>query len=198
MVWTELDVNGNWVGNTAGTQGECVQESEAQHRRSIYTNPPSGGTGGGGGGGGGTDHPSGPATYNFGPVPQFSYADFQGPTLADAQNEPGYAFARDQGLGALQASQAAKGILRTGGSLKDLIGFGNKFAEQNYGNVYDRAARTYNMNFQTAQAKYAPNLLGWQTKTAFGSNAAQRAWEQAWQNYYFNNVSANDAFQKGL
>lgn len=90
--------------------------------------------------------------------PAFSYASytapepyqpFVGPTLEQAQSEPGYAFARDEGQRALENSASAKGIVRTGGTLKDFIGWGNRFAEQNFGNVYNRTANTYATNRDT-------------------------------------------------
>jgi hypothetical protein len=84
-----------------------------------------------------------PAPFSY---DAFSYQPFKAPTLEDAQKEPGYAFARDEGLKGVEASAAARGMLRTGGSLKDLFSWGNKFAEQNYGNVYNRAADTYDRN----------------------------------------------------
>jgi hypothetical protein len=80
----------------------------------------------------------------------FTYDPFKAPTAEDAANEPGYAFALDQGEKALQNSAAAKGTLRTGGTLKDILGFGQKFAAQNYQGAYDRSANTYQMNRNNA------------------------------------------------
>lgn len=128
--------------------------------------------GGGGGGGGGAAAAGGPPysgnwpSYGYGAFDvgdpftfkDFAYDPFTGPTLEQAQNEPGYAFARDEGLGALQTSQAAKGIVRTGGSLKDLIGWGNKFATQNYGNVWNRQAQAYGINRDNAFGNWKGNL----------------------------------------
>lgn len=94
---------------------------------------------------------------DFAAPPAFSYAPFAAPSLADAQNEPGYAFARDEGQRALETAAAARGIARTGGTLKDLIGWGNRFAEQNYGNVFNRSAQTYGMNRENALGNYLTN-----------------------------------------
>ncbi len=91
-----------------------------------------------------------------GPAP-FSYDAFAAPTLEQAQNEPGYEFARKEGQRALENSAAGRGVLRTGGTLKDLIGWGNRFAEQNYGNVYNRAANTYTTNRNNAAENYKTN-----------------------------------------
>jgi hypothetical protein len=99
---------------------------------------------------------------NFAPPPAFSYADFKydafkAPSLDDAKNEPGYAFSAEQGRKALENSAAARGVLRTGGTLKDLFQWGNKFAEQNYGNVYNRAADSYDRNRGNAFGQWAAN-----------------------------------------
>lgn len=87
----------------------------------------------------------------------FDYGAFTAPTLQDAQNEPGYDFAKEEGLKALQNHAAAKGILRSGGSLKDFLGWGNRLAEQNFGNVYNRAANTYTLNRNNAADVWGRN-----------------------------------------
>lgn len=93
-----------------------------------------------------------PAPFSYG---EFAYDSFTPPSLEDAQNEPGYAFARDEGQRALLNSRLA--TRRTGGTLKDLIGWGNKFAEQNYGNVYNRTANTYGINRGNAFENFQTN-----------------------------------------
>lgn len=174
------------------------------------------------GGGGGWPTYGGPTRYNYnpGPVPQFTApADFvspgafeapqfNAPTLASAQNEPGYAFARDEGLGALQASAAAKGHLRTGGTLKDITAWANRFGEQNYGNVYNRALGTfdrlyqgsveaykskyqgaldeYDRKYRASLAEYAPLLTEWSTNAAGQQHAADLEWQLAWNQYLAN------------
>jgi hypothetical protein len=162
----------------------------------------------------GPSSPRGPATYKFAPVPEFNAPgftwneSFQAPSAQDALNDPGYQFRAAEGQKALQQSQAAKGILRTGGSLKDLLGWGQNFASQEYGNVFDRYARGYDTRFNTAKDKYqfqytgakdtyAPKLFEWQTKSAFGSNAAQEAWRRQWDDYWRSTLSASDIFSSG-
>lgn len=120
------------------------------------------------GGGGGISAPAAP-TFNwptFTPPayespgvfkprnPTFSFADFAAPSMQDAENEPGYAFSRDQGREALETSAAARGLLRSGGTLKDILEYGNKFAEQNYGNVFNRAQSIWGNNRQNALDKF--------------------------------------------
>jgi hypothetical protein len=94
-------------------------------------------------------------TWNA-PAP-FAYDPFAPPTLEQARNEPGFAFAMEQGSKALENSAAAKGVLRTGGTMKELIGFGQKLGEQNYGNVYNRMQGTYGVNRNNAADIYTKN-----------------------------------------
>lgn len=90
------------------------------------------------------------------PAP-FSFKDFTAPTLDEARNEPGFAFALEQGQKALENSAAGRGVLRTGGTLKDILGFGQKLGEQNYGNVFNRSKSIYDTNRSNAADTYATN-----------------------------------------
>jgi len=90
------------------------------------------------------------------PAP-FSYKDFVAPTLAEAQNAPGYQFGASEGEKALGGSQAAAGVYRTGGALKDLYAWANKFATQNYGNVFNQDSQVYSTNRSNAAQNYATN-----------------------------------------
>ncbi len=151
------------------TPGSRARETGGGDAR-VAPPGPTGPTGGGGGTGP-TFPPSNTGSFSwpgitlpppfhtgpYAPPQPFSFPQFRAPSLEDARNEPGYAFARDEGQRALQTGQAAKGILRTGGSLKDLLAWGDKFAEQNYGNVFNRAKDTYSTNFATAFEPYKAN-----------------------------------------
>lgn len=157
--------------------------------------------------------------------PAFSYADFKAPTLDEAKTQPGYQFGVDQGLQALQQSRAAQGLLRTGGTLKDIQQYGQNAATQNYGNVLQQnlgvyntnrnnAVQTYNTNYQTqfqdpykaqfaeAQAEYAPQLLQYQTQAGNAERQAEFGYNSDWAKYlnqqdvYYNNQ--NSPFQKYL
>jgi hypothetical protein len=130
----------------------------------AYT-PVSAPSGGGGGGGFSFSAPSfsrmadGPAFAppKFQAPAPFAYAPFAAPTIAEAEQEPGYAFSAEQGRKQLEATRAAQGIYRTGGTLKDIYAWANRFAEQNYGNVYNRSANTYGINRTNAADSYMTN-----------------------------------------
>lgn len=87
----------------------------------------------------------------------FSYDSFHAPTMEQARNEPGYAFAADEGRRALENSAAARGVVRTGGTLKDILGWGQRLGDQNYSNVYNREASTYGLNRGNAFGNWEAN-----------------------------------------
>jgi hypothetical protein len=72
---------------------------------------------------------------------------FQAPTMEQAQNEPGYKFALEQGTHALTNSAAASGNLLTGNTGEALTQFGQQAGEQNYQNVYNRAMQQYQQGY---------------------------------------------------
>lgn len=151
-----------------------------------------GGTGGGGGDYGGGYYSGGgssgfqfPAyrwpSYNapsaidpgfFDPGPAFSYKDFTAPTAGDVLKDPSFQFRMDQGRKALEASAAGKGILRSGGSMKDLLGYGQQFASQEYGNVYNRAMQEYDLNRRNAYDTWNSGYMGRKDAYGFGADRA--------------------------
>lgn len=157
-----------------GTPGPPAQVGK------IYTPPtPSGTTttaiGGSGGepgtkipdgGGGGVPGYSGPMSpnANFDPVPVFNFQQFKAPTIDEARNEAGYQFREEEGRRALERSAAAKGVLRTGGHLTDVLKYGQNFAQAEYSNVFERALRGYGAYYQGAKDRFAPQLSEWTTK----------------------------------
>lgn len=54
--------------------------------------------------------------------------------------DPGYEFARDEGIQAIDRSAAARGILNSGATAKALERFGQGLADQQYGDYYNRLA----------------------------------------------------------
>lgn len=59
-------------------------------------------------------------------------------SMSDFQADPGYAFRMQQGLQAIQGSAAARGGLLSGGVMKDLSGYSQGLASQEYGNAFGR------------------------------------------------------------
>ncbi len=54
------------------------------------------------------------------------------------QADPGYAFRMSEGMKALERSAASRGILQSGGTLKDITRFGQDAASQEYQNAFQR------------------------------------------------------------
>lgn len=120
-----------------GAQGQAVRVNEI---------PGQGQQGGGGDGGYGTGSPG--AGWGRG------YGSFSGSNvLAD----PGYQFTLQQGVNALENSAAAKGTLRTGGTLQDIVKYGQDLGSQQYQNVWNR-------DFQGWQTRYNADLQKWMTR----------------------------------
>jgi len=160
-------------GGTVGTGGLAEQVMENYK-------PPADGGGSGGGGGGGSSGLGG-LSYRFPKVPMFKAPIFDVPTFEQAQQEPGYQFRLGAGREALEASAAARGTLRTGGTLKNIIEYGQQFGAQEYSNVFNRALQTYGTKYQGAKDMYAPLLA--QYELQFGAEQAkalaeyQREWD---------------------
>ena len=98
------------------------------------------------------------------PTPTFDpTAPYQGPSEADLRADPGYQFRVSEGQKALERSGASKGLLLSGGQLKDLQRFGQGLGAQEYAAVYQRGyqqnADLYNRNLQAYQTDYN-TLLG--------------------------------------
>ena len=72
---------------------------------------------------------------------------FQAPTAATEQNDPGYQFRLAQGEGALENSAAAQGSLLSGNTLEAQQKFGQDYASNEYSNVYNRALQQYNQRY---------------------------------------------------
>jgi hypothetical protein len=56
----------------------------------------------------------------------------------DYKTSPGYDFRFDEGQRAVESSAASKGMLMSGGNLKDLVRFGDGVASADYGDSFNR------------------------------------------------------------
>jgi hypothetical protein len=119
---------------------------------------------GAGGGGGGKNKGGTPdlgPQYNWPGAPGFVAPTFAKPTFEQAMQEPGYEFRLGAGRDALERSAAARGVLRSGGTLQNLLEYGQKFGAQEYSNVFNRALSEYDRRYQGAKDMYAPKLAQW-------------------------------------
>lgn len=117
----------------------------------------------------------GNGTYGPGSIPSFS-----APTLAQAQQYPGYQFTQQQGdKGILEGAGAAGGAI-SGGTLKSLDQYNTNLANTTYGTIYNQALSTYGANLEAQGQQYsqllAPAQLG--ASAATSANTAENATAQ--------------------
>jgi hypothetical protein len=134
--------------------------------------------------------------YHFGQVPEFDAPRFDAPTFDQAQEEPGYQFRLDAGRQALERSAAARGVLRTGGSLKDLLEYGQNFGAQEYSNVFNRALQGYGANYQAAKDEFAPYFAQYQNQ--FGAEQTRALAEFQRQMDLYNAERQDAQWQEAL
>jgi hypothetical protein len=166
-----MGYGGMGPGGGGGTMGQMITPYNplATYSPVPYTPPP----------------PFRPPAYEgatpFGQDPYAAATPFAGPTAADMTADPGYQFRLQQGQEALERSGAARGVTNTGGTLRDILDYGQRAASQEYGNVFGRQRDVYDLNernrFDAYQANYgnamdAYNLNERNRAGAFTTNVA--------------------------
>ncbi len=152
-----------------------------------YTPPPDSGgapaSGGGGGGGGGGYSPgswNGVLSWDVPYLQGFKGTRFAEPDMNALQKDPGYMLRVKEGQDALERSAAARGVLRTGGTLKDLLKYNQNFASQEYNTAYQRALQAHQANYAIERDEYAPVMARWKE----GANAARIAAQETYNKAY--------------
>lgn len=128
---------------------------------------------------------TGPMTpqYDLPGVPQFNAPQFHAPDYQALLRDPSYQFRLKQGEGALQASAAAKGVLRTGMTLKDILGYGQDYASQEAQNAFNRAKDTYGLNYKRAYDQFAPQFADYNNRFSAAVGAGNLGFGQQWNQY---------------
>jgi len=130
-----------------------------------------------------------PGTFNYNTLADaktFTPTEFQAPTGATEQNDPGYQFRLQQGEKALQASAAARGNLLTGDTAKAIQGYGQDYASNEFQNLWNRAL-TQN------QTQNATNLGAFQTNEATRQAVQGTQYGQAANAYGLNTTTQQNA-----
>lgn len=104
------------------------------------------------------------------------------PQLSDLQMDPSYGFRRDQNLGAIENSGAARGMQLSGSTLKDLSRFSQDFASQEYGNAYGRYTGRQADLFNRMASLAGIGQTASQATGATAANAAANFGQQAGNN----------------
>lgn len=97
---------------------------------------------------------------------------FQAPTAATEQNDPGYQFRLAEGQKAIERSAASRGLLGSGGTAKALQQYGQDYASNEYGNVYNRALQQYQQKFNEFQTNQANTYNRYAGLAGVGQQAA--------------------------
>jgi hypothetical protein len=113
---------------------------------------------------------------------------FVKPDANAMQLDPGYQFRAKQGADALQHGAAARGILRTGGSLKDLLAYGQDFASNEYDKVFNRDLTTYKTNVGNTLDLYDRAFNRSVTGEVGANTAYDRSWNQFQQDWNMYNT----------
>lgn len=103
------------------------------------------------------------ATPGQGLLAQYPGGAFSAPTLAEAEQYPGYQFQLQTGTQALDENAAATGNLMSGTTGEALENYGQGLAQTDYGNLYNQALNTYMTNYgvwNTGQTNTYNRLAG--------------------------------------
>lgn len=130
-------------------------------------------------------------TFNA-PLGNYQAPAFVAPTGASLLQDPGVQFRLDEGRGMLENSAAAKGTLNSGGTLYDILNYGQKAASQEYANKWDRDFGLWNAQNQSAQSAWNENWNHARSQFDAELGASDSAYSRAWQQY----VDAKDTWYR--
>jgi hypothetical protein len=103
---------------------------------------------------------------------------FNAPTAEEASQTPGYQFQLQQGLGAMQNSQAAQGGLIGGNAMTALNNYAQGTASTNYQQVYNNALTQYQQAYNTFQGNQTNEFNRLASLSGAGQTAATTLGQQ--------------------
>ena len=109
------------------------------------------------------------------------------------QQDPGYQFQLQQGLGAITGSAAGHGAGLSGATQKALMKYGTGLANQSYGDAFNRYMQGRQQNF----GEFQTGLGQYNTNRAFGAGQQQQGYENANQQATQRYGRASDLGQMG-
>jgi hypothetical protein len=104
---------------------------------------------------------------------------FERPSFGSLDDDPAFKFRMQQGMDAIQKSAAAKGTLLTGGTMKDLTGFAQGLASEEYDKLYGRNLGEYQMANQIYNQNQSNQFGRLSSLSSLGQNAAANVGNQA-------------------
>jgi len=99
---------------------------------------------------------------------------FTPPDAVTEQNDPGYKFRLNLGDQLLENSAASRGGILSGGTAQAEQQFGQDYASNEYGNVYNRALQNYNTAFNTFNANRTNLFNRYASMAGLGQATAQQ------------------------
>lgn len=134
--------------------------------------------------------PFGEAPPSFS-LPTYKTPDpFKPPSADDVLKDDGYIFRRDQGEKVLENSASARGLTNSGGTLKDILDYGQNAASQEYQNVFNRDLGVYQTNVQSQ------NLDPYKFAYQQGLDTNNQNWNQYLQKYAQFRNQQTDSFNR--
>lgn len=92
--------------------------------------------------------PGGGGIGSFGSLAQGWDKEFKAPTIDEIRAMPGYQFAKDEGINALDSAAAARGTVNSGGQKKEIMRFATGLADQFANTKYNQALGEYMNAYQ--------------------------------------------------
>lgn len=137
---------------------------------------------------------------------------FVAPTPETVAQDPGYQWRLQEGLRALEASAAARGLLRTGPTLQAITQWAQGLAAQELENAFQRALQAYQARLQQAQfvggerqraferavQDYQTALSGWLAGAQTAQDLErlrQAAWQLEWQRFLRDREHAENVWR---
>lgn len=111
------------------------------------------------------------AMMSNGGFPAFN-EQFQAPTAATEQNDPGYQFRLGQGEGAITNSAASRGKLFSGNTQEALTKFAQDYSSNEYSNVYNRALQQFDQRYNIFEGNQANQFNRLAALSGVGQTAA--------------------------
>jgi len=123
--------------------------------------------------------------------PEFQgIGEFKAPTADSIYQDPAFKFRMDEGRRALENSKAAAGVLNSGGTLADVLNYGQQAASQEYSNIWNRDWSKYAQDWNNAYQMWSGNGTLANTKYNAAKDTANTNYSRQWQNY----LTARDTF----
>ena len=132
------------------------------------------------------------------PVDAVQFREFAAPTAQEAQVDPGYQFRVAEGERALQNAAAAKGMLRTGNTWKDLMQYGQNMASSEYDKVYGRRRGEHDLAYQQALQANRDIYGRAMGEHQLGIAQNQDAYNRGMQSWQMNRQNELDAYDRAL